>query len=101
MCQVSGGGWSGQYEELIEMDCGPDHVCVETMPRLPACVLAPAERCDPETYVGRCDGNEPIVCRTPNDWTSQPFVMSGGECLSGWRCTVESRQAACRPPAAP
>ena len=77
MCLRTASPWSGEYEELIDMDCGAGEVCIEAYPGGPACVVAPARRCDPETHVGHCDGNTPVVCMSPNSWVTENFEIRG------------------------
>lgn len=97
-CAATGGSWSGSYEELVEADCGEGYVCVEPSPGLPTCAIAPGLPCDPETYVGRCDGDTPVICGSTHSWITDDYEVHGSPCTNGWHCRVDDRWATCVPP---
>lgn len=97
-CLRTSNPWSGESEELLEGECATGEVCVEASPGLPACVLAPSTPCSPDVPIGRCDGDVPVVCNTPNSWVTETYLVHGSPCTHGWTCQVEDGYAGCVPP---
>lgn len=96
-CLRTSDPWTGEHEELMEGDCAANEVCVESPVGFPACVVAPATRCAIDDHVGRCDGEVPVLCMSPNSWVTDTFVVHNAPCTDGWHCVVDDGHASCVP----
>ena len=97
-CLRTSSPWTGEVEELMEGDCAADEVCVEPSPGMPGCVVAPATPCEQGQPGGRCDGDRPVLCMSPNSWITDSYLVHNAPCTNGWSCRVEEGYAACAPP---
>lgn len=86
---------------LVEGDCAADEECLDLGMNQVGCALRPAQTCNPETFVGRCEGQSLIVCTAPSNLITENYVVRGSTCPANSTCAVIERNATCVPTSGP
>ena len=77
--------------------CVPGNKCRDFGNGSVGCVHFPATPCDPQKYVGGCDGNQPLFCGGPSSFVTEEWVIANQPCAEGQRCVETPQGGDCKP----
>lgn len=86
---------------VLEGECAADEECIDLGRSQVGCALAPATTCNPETFVGRCLGQTPVVCTSLSSWITGSYEVRGSACTGAYACVVDEGDATCLPTGGP